>query len=161
MRRLLLVCLFLILLSSTTFASPNPELSSLLERYEDLNLRFEVGLSYKDFSPVYQKLYIDTTKYINKNEASREQLENLLTIYKDIDEIWYLYVSRQAVALSPSNYARLYTLIKTKYPETFQRLKPVDVSTSKQPEYGYYTIEVVSDLPKYATEQIKLIKEAN
>ena len=152
MKIITIVCLSLLLMVNLCFASVPDDLGNLLQQYKELNMLFEVGISYQDFTPKYQQLYINTRNLQDKKPEYKEELENLFSIYKDVDNLWNLYIHE--------DYWRMYgkdDKYLIKYPLMFPSIKKYTDT------YGKFQYVATTDVITYLTtvqvkEQIKSIE---
>lgn len=150
MWKIIIVCMLLLFNLSTSFAAVPSDLSAVLDKPKDLNLMFEVGLSHRDFTSVYQQIYIDIRKLENKQPQYTEDLDKLLDIYKDIDYYWTFNSEHDTIGLD----SKFYKELNSKYPDLFSNVKASHYNTTTY----WFTKLVVSELMKYPKLQVTAIE---
>lgn len=146
------IALLMLLLSvNLCFASAPTDLSTVLDKYQDISLKFEAGMSYIDYSRDYQQLYIDTKKLTNSYPEYKDDLENLLSYYTDVKYLWSIYLDDVD---SISSGSQVYQKFNTRYPSLFSSIK-----TYKSTNGSYWkTMNMIHELINQANKERQVIQ---
>jgi hypothetical protein len=155
MKVIITLCLWLLLTVSTCFAAVPADLSNLLQQYKELNMLFDIGLSYQDFTPKYQQLYLNTRSLEDKSPEYKEDLDKLFSIYKDTDKYWNLYIYKDYTRIE--DHMSYHKELSVKYPNLPNKLKEY---VAFHDNYKYWlTTDIVLYLPTVeAKQQIQVIE---
>lgn len=75
---------------------PRVEAQALGKQLKDVSYKFEVGMNYQQFTSEYQNLYVNIRRFDDKypNCLFKEELEQLITCYDDIDNVWQYKINQ-------------------------------------------------------------------
>lgn len=153
MKKLVLV-LMMLLSVNLCFASASTDLSIVLDKYQDINLKIEAGISYLDYSRNYQQLYIDTKKLTNNHPEYKDDLEKLLSYYTDVKYLWTIYLDDvDSISLG----SQVYQKFNVKYPNLFNSIK-----TYKSTNGSYWkTMDMIHELINQSNKETRIIQIKN
>jgi hypothetical protein len=151
MRIVTTVVLMLLLSVSLCLASAPTDLSTVLDKYQDISLKFEAGMSYIDYSREYQQLYVDTKKLTNNHPEYKDDLEKLLSFYTDVKYLWSIYLDDVD---SISSGSKVYQKFNTNYPNLFN-----SINTYKSTNGSYWkTMDMIHELINQANKESQVIQ---
>lgn len=127
MRRIVILLFILLILSSTCLAQDSSQgqeerdLKQLISALREIDYRFDVGITYPKYNELFSNAYVMNRRFRDNypNNNLLGKLNDAITVYEDLNSVWYDKVQYNIIALPNSTTKNL----KQKYPDLQQYIR--------------------------------------